>query len=170
MSKYYARIGDRDHEVVLNEKRDELWIELNERPIQVDVATSSDTATFFSLILNGVSYDITAEQLNGGEYYVTVQGEAYSVEVEDERSRALKAVADTGPLAHGGTIKSVMPGLITQILVQEGDTVEVGTPLAIMEAMKMENEVRSTAAGTVVKIAVHEGDTVANNAELFVVE
>lgn len=169
MPKYFARVRETDYEIVLDEKRGGLWIELNDRPIPVDVATGGDHGNFFSLILNGVSYDITAERING-EYYVTVQGEAYTVEVEDERSRALKQFSDAGPRRQGGPVRSNMPGVITQVLVQEGDVVEVGTPLAILEAMKMENEVRTRVAGTVVKVAVHAGDSVTNNQELFVIE
>ena len=166
--KYYARIGETDHEITIEERRDELWLELNGRQIRVDLV-SGQGGGFLSLILNGTSYDITAEKLNG-DYYVTVQGEAYTVAVEDERTRQLQAVTDTRTHHQSGTARSVMPGMITQVLVAEGDTVEVGQPLAIMEAMKMENEVRSPLSGTVRKVCVAVGDRVASGQDLFVIE
>lgn len=166
--KYYATIGDTDYEILFEEKRDGLWVQLNDRLVRMDVA-APESGGFFSLILNGISYDVTAERLNG-EYYVTIQGEAYTVRVEDERTRQLSAIADTRAHHAGGTVKSVMPGLITQVLVAAGDTVEMDQALAIMEAMKMENEVRSPFAGTVVRVSAQPGTTVAAGDELFVIE
>lgn len=166
--KYYASIGDTDYEIRFEEKRDELWVQLNDRLVRLDV-TGGHAVGFLSIILNGVSYDVTAEKLDD-RYYVTIQGEAYSVLVEDERTRQLKAVGGGRKQQAGGVVKSVMPGLITQVLVAEGDAVEVDAPLAIMEAMKMENEVRAPFAGVVKRVAVKPGASVASGQELFVIE
>ncbi len=166
--KYYARIGETDHEIEVTERRDELWLELNGRSIRVDLV-AGPSGGFLSLILNGVSYDITAEKLNG-EYYVTVQGEAYTVAVEDERAHQLQAVADTRTHHQSGTVRSIMPGMMTQVLVRAGDAVEAGQALAIMEAMKMENEVRSPLSGTVAKVCITVGESVTAGQDLFVIE
>lgn len=72
----------------------------------------------------------------------------------------------TAPGGHGskGDILSPLPGNMLKILVRQGDTVEKGQIVAIMEAMKMENEIESPLAGKVTKISVNEGDTVLENA------
>ena len=64
---------------------------------------------------------------------------------------------------------SVMPGIIRKVLVEEGDTVSVGQPLLILEAMKMENEIGSPAAGTVERLEVSEGATVAAGQRMVVI-
>jgi biotin carboxyl carrier protein len=67
----------------------------------------------------------------------------------------------------GGVVKSPMPGRVVKVLVQKGDQVTVGQPLLVVEAMKMENEVRAKAAGTVLDVHVAAGATVEGNAKLL---
>lgn len=77
-----------------------------------------------------------------------------------------------GPDGGGGAeeLFSPMPGVIRKLLVQTGDSVEADQPLLILEAMKMENEVRSPRAGVVGRLHVAEGDTVAAGQELAVID
>ncbi|MDE0960479.1 MAG: hypothetical protein OSB09_06840 [Planctomycetota bacterium] len=76
-----------------------------------------------------------------------------------------------GPGATGQReITSLMPGIVRKIMVAKGSTVEVGTPLLLLEAMKMENEIQSQVAGTVLGVHVTEGDAVAAGALLLVVK
>jgi biotin carboxyl carrier protein len=72
------------------------------------------------------------------------------------------------PTAAAGerVIKSPMPGRVVKVLVAKGDAVEVGQGLVVLEAMKMENEVRARAAGTVLEVHVKQGSTVEGNAKL----
>lgn len=70
----------------------------------------------------------------------------------------------------GGEIRALMPGRITSILVKEGDPVEAGAPLLILEAMKMQNEITSPIAGRVKSIRVQEGSTIKKDVALIVVE
>jgi pyruvate carboxylase subunit B len=69
----------------------------------------------------------------------------------------------------GGSIRAPMPGRITSILVKEGEAVETGTPLLILEAMKMQNELTSPTSGLVKSIHVREGDAVKKDSLLLVV-
>lgn len=69
----------------------------------------------------------------------------------------------------GGSIRAPMPGRITSILVKEGEAVETGTPLLILEAMKMQNELTSPISGLVKSIQVREGDAVKRDSLLLVV-
>jgi biotin carboxyl carrier protein len=88
------------------------------------------------------------------------------VRVESERLRAAEAAKKSGGGGAEKLIKSPMPGRIVKILVQPGDQVEAGKPLLVMEAMKMENEIKAKAAGTIGQIHVAAGDTVEGNAKL----
>ena len=69
----------------------------------------------------------------------------------------------------GGSIRAPMPGRITNILVKEGEAVETGTPLLILEAMKMQNELTSPTRGLVKSIHVREGEAVKKDSLLLVV-
>ncbi len=89
--------------------------------------------------------------------------------VEDERSRWLGALAGGGG-AGDGAVKASMPGRVVRLLVAMGDEVPPGGVVAVLEAMKMENDVKSASGGTVVEIAVSEGDAVEAGALLIRLE
>ena len=81
----------------------------------------------------------------------------HRVEVEDQ------ALAVTRPRSGDGRLKAPIPGLITRLMVQQGDTVEVGQPLLVLEAMKMENEIRATRPGVIATLHVGIGQSVIRN-------
>jgi glutaconyl-CoA/methylmalonyl-CoA decarboxylase subunit gamma len=88
-------------------------------------------------------------------------GDVLAVEVKSAQQAALEAALASASGGGGsGTIKAPMPGRVVRVLVAEGDAVQADVPLLIVEAMKMENEVRATAAGVVRRLSVAAGDTV----------
>ena len=89
-------------------------------------------------------------------------GEVSSLEVRTAQQAALlEALAEGGHAGDGSAIvKAPMPGRVVRILVEVGDDVALDDPVAIVEAMKMENEVRATAPGRIAKVGVAAGDTV----------
>lgn len=115
-----------------------------------------------SIIVDGRSYE--ARVRNGAVY---VNGARYNVEVEDPRAPKVRAAAG---LEARQTLKAAMPGKIVRVLVSEGDEVTVGQGIAVVEAMKMQNEVRSPKAGRVVSVGVKEGAAVNAGDVLAVVE
>jgi biotin carboxyl carrier protein len=109
-----------------------------------------------------------AEKRQGrGRYTLWVDGYRFEVEALDERTRAIRDLsaanaAPTGP----APIIAPMPGLIVRVNVSVGDRVEAGQGIVVMEAMKMENELRATAPGTVQTIEVVAGTAVEKGALL----
>ena len=96
-----------------------------------------------------------------GRYALWTDGHRFEVEALDERRRTIhdltgQGAADRGPKA----LMAPMPGLIVRLNVKVGDAVQPGQPLVVMEAMKMENELRATAAGTVSVLRVAVGTAV----------
>ena len=90
------------------------------------------------------------------------------VEVTDERTLRLDAGRSQLTTPSGDRfIKAPIPGLIINILVKEGDEIGANEPVIILEAMKMENELRSSRAGTVVEIMFEVGESVEQGAELM---
>ena len=117
----------------------------------------------YHLLQNGLSYhcevldfDRTSKQIT-----VRINGRKFELAVRDEVDQlveqlGLSAVVDTG----AGDVHAPMPGLILDILVGEGDEIEAGTPLVVLEAMKMENVLKAEGSGTVKSIEVSKGDAV----------
>ncbi len=106
-----------------------------------------------------------------GSYTLWVDGFRYEVEALDERTRAIRelsgaAAAPTGP----APLKAPMPGMIVRVAVQVGDAVVPGQSLVVMEAMKMENELRATAAATVKAVRAQPGTAVEKGAVLLELE
>ncbi|UCF31295.1 MAG: biotin/lipoyl-binding protein [bacterium] len=121
-----------------------------------------------SLLIDGQSYqvDIHSEK---DCHRVLIEGEHFDFELFDERKTLLKSAAGLG--AEGvQEIKTSMPGKIVKILVSEGDEVQQGDGLVIVEAMKMENEMKSPKAGVVKRVGIKEGEAVESGAVLVVVE
>ncbi|TMA89336.1 MAG: biotin/lipoyl-binding protein, partial [Deltaproteobacteria bacterium] len=115
------------------------------------------------------SFEIEVDNTDD-EYRVLVDGRNYRIHLVDER-RVRVGGAQSGVELQGRQRVSVpMPGKVIAVLVSEGDAVEKGQGLVIVEAMKMENEVRSPIAGAVKEIKVKPGETVEGGAVLVVVE
>ncbi len=106
-----------------------------------------------------------------GRYLLWSDRYRFEVEALDERTRAIRALSGAGKADEGPeTLVAPMPGLIVRVGVQVGDVVEVGQGLVVMEAMKMENELRAASAGTVVSIRVAPGAAVEKGAVLVELE
>ena len=121
-----------------------------------------------SIIINGRSYQVDIHT-DKDAHEVLIEGEHFEFELFDERKALLKKSAAMG--AEGvQEIKSSMPGKIVKLLTAEGDEVEQGQGLVVVEAMKMENEIKSPKGGVVKRIGVKEGEAVVAGALLIVVE
>lgn len=108
----------------------------------------------------------------GRPTYAAASGDTTPVHVMTAGEAALQAALEeaTGGAGAGGAVKAPMPGRVVKALVAEGDSVEAGQPVIIVEAMKMENEVAASGAGIVRRIAVSSGDTVDAGAVLVEIE
>ena len=102
---------------------------------------------------------------------LTIGGIGYRAEVLDEAHARLAQVAGARAGAHGRReLKAPMPGLVVKVLAEVGDTVEPHQPLVVLQAMKMENELRSAVAGTVAEIHVQDGQSVDAGTLLAVIQ
>jgi biotin carboxyl carrier protein len=96
-----------------------------------------------------------------GRYTLWVDGFRYEVEALDERTRAIRELSGATAASFGpAPLKAPMPGLVVRVAVQSGDVVVAGQGLVVMEAMKMENELRSSSAGRVKTVHVQPGTAV----------
>jgi pyruvate carboxylase subunit B len=113
------------------------------------------------LLLGKESWTVACQQLDGPRWALGAAGERLEVEVQDDRSKQIEALTGQGrkPTV-GGVIKAPMPGLVVRVEVSKGESVEPGQGLVVVEAMKMENELRAQTRGTVEQVHVKAGDRV----------
>ena len=98
-------------------------------------------------------------------------GEYFEVRVEDERMRKLRELVSKAAQGSGEQIITApIPGLITGLSVNPGDSVKAGDPLLILEAMKMENEIKSPYEGAIKSILVDKGAAVDKDQKLIIIE
>jgi pyruvate carboxylase subunit B len=106
-----------------------------------------------------------------GSYVLSLDGRRYDVEALDERTRTIRDLSAASAAAAGpAPLLAPMPGLVVRVNVQPGDQVQPGQGLVVMEAMKMENELRSQAGGTVRTVLAVPGTAVEKGAVLVELE
>ncbi len=120
---------------------------------------STGAGPIVSLILDGRSYELLV-LTDGPHVDVIHHGLGVELLVETEREYHARMVSADGDEAGDEAVRAVMPGIVVRIQVEEGERVERGQALLVLEAMKMENEIRATTTGLVGKIAVEAGQTV----------
>ena len=143
-----------------------LDVKLDGRSVEVDVLALGKT---LSVRIDGRMIDLTTEG-TPPEIGAVASGHRSYVRVESERQRAAAAAAKGGHGATDKIVKSPMPGRIVKVFVGRGDDVAQGQPLVVVEAMKMENELRSPKDGRVKDVRVQQGMTVEAGRVLVVVE
>ncbi len=117
-------------------------------------------------------YRVVVQKRQGrGRHTLWIDGYRFEAEALDERTRAIRDVSAAGARPSGpAPVRAPMPGLIVRVNVKVGDTVQAGQGIVVMEAMKMENELRATAAGTVKSVDVTPGTAVEKGALLVALE
>lgn len=165
---YVAQLADQSYAVEIEEVSPSLYkVSVDGNEFFVDGKKTGRTN--YSLIVDNRSFEIEVDK-SEDEYRVLVDGRSYHVNLVDER-RLRVGGGQASLQAQGRQRVSVpMPGKVVAVLVNVGDAVEKGQGLVIVEAMKMENEVRSPINGAVVEIRVKPGDTVEGGAVLLIVE
>ena len=138
---------------------DEHHVRFGGEVLTVDLAAVSGEP-LYSLIVNGESYEGYVFPTEDG-WQVLLFGQIYQVRVEDEREKRLRSAAQ-GANRQGTdfVLKAPMPGLIVSVQISEGQVVEKGQVLIILESMKMQNELRAPFSGKVVHIRSKEGELV----------
>jgi biotin carboxyl carrier protein len=171
---YEVNIGEKTYQLDLERenRRENRWLcKLNGREIAVDAVQVSESS--LSMLVGGTSFRIQREGgggANGGDAQrISVDGKPYEITLRDARSlrgRKRTAAGDSGPLR----IRASMPGKVVRVLAKPGDSVQVGTGILVVEAMKMQNEVRSPKDGLVKELLAREGMNVNAGDVLAVLE
>ncbi len=124
----------------------------------------------FSVTIDGQSHTVVAARLDGA-YEVSCSGVQHNVEVNTERGRLLKKYATAASRgAKRAEIHAPMPAMVIRVQVAPGDEVKEGDGLVILEAMKMENEIKAQHAGRVKSVHVEKGKAVEKGELLILME
>jgi biotin carboxyl carrier protein len=121
----------------------------------------------YSVLLDGASYEIRLIETSQG-LSAEVGGLRFSVELRDPRDTSRGARASKGPGRQN--VAAPMPGKVVRVLVNIGDSVDVGQGLVVVEAMKMQNEMKAARPGRVIEVRASAGDTVGAGDTLVILE
>jgi pyruvate carboxylase subunit B len=154
--KYFVTIGTESHEVDITGNR----VTLDGREVQADLQ-GLDGTSVHSLLMDGESHLLRARRIERERWVLNLAGRRVEASIVDERTRAIRQMtgAAAGP-SGPRPVKAPMPGLVLKIEVEVDQEVEAGQGLIIVEAMKMENELKAEAPGKVAAIHVAVGDAV----------
>lgn len=164
---YTTTINDQTYLIEIN---DDQHVTVNGVTYMVD-CESINNQTVYSLVIDGHSYEaFVSEGEAAPDWEVLIRGALYAVRVEDEREKRLRAAGGAHTAITGEyNLKAPMPGLIVGVPVHEGQTVQKGDILVILESMKMQNELKSQRAGTVTRVRVQPRQSVDQNQVLVTV-
>ena len=134
---------------------------VNGQAVEVDAGDLDSVAQVepgvYSVLVEGRSFEARAIRTERG-LRLELEGRRFTAEVRDPRDRGLKPAAALG--VGRQNVAAPMPGKVIRVLVREGDAVEVGQGLVVVEAMKMQNEMKAMRDGNVVEVRVRDGETV----------
>jgi biotin carboxyl carrier protein len=163
--RYFVTLEPNDKQIVVDLVElpsGALEAKVDGRAIDLDVA---QVGTQLNVRADGQVVDLTTEG-TPPDLGAVASGHRAFVRVESERMRAAELAKKTVSTGGERVIKSPMPGRVVKVLVARGDAVTAGQGLLVLEAMKMENEVKTKVAGTIADVHVTAGSTVEGNAKL----
>jgi biotin carboxyl carrier protein len=166
---YIANIDDKKFVVQVEEQGRGFKVSLDGKSVEAEIVDQvgiRKLPAHLCMVVENTPYDIVIES----ESAITVNGESFRVLVEDEKLQKLGQLRRE--VAHAGemTITVPMPGLVVNVEVKEGDKVTAHQGLVVVEAMKMQNEIKAPKDGVVKKVMVKNGMTVNGGDTLLVIE
>ncbi|MCL1908281.1 MAG: biotin/lipoyl-binding protein [Holophagaceae bacterium] len=167
-------IGDESHELEMYRHSGKVTMVWDGEEIPVDIVRVEPTS--YSVIIDKRSVGVNVDRLRITEdpdlhgFRGSYHSGAFEFTLQDPNKRLLAEAMAKSPQVGGDLIKAQMPGKLMKYFVKEGEEVEEGQPLFILEAMKMENEYRATKSGRVVKIHVPEGASLEIYAHILTLE
>jgi acetyl/propionyl-CoA carboxylase alpha subunit len=164
--RYFVTIGEREMEVDLTGATPLV----NGEPVEAELGAALP-GSVRHLIADGRSVALVARPGDRrGRWSLTIGGTRLNVEAVDERTRAIREMAGESADAAATTVVAPMPGLVVRLDVAVGDEVRAGQGVVVVEAMKMENELKAPGDGRVAEILVSPGQTVEKGAVMIVFE
>lgn len=165
--QFEAKIGESGFDILLNMEDSQATI--NEEQIGFEIVEKNSVQIIFRS--GDKLHKISNITIDGSSIECTVDGKWINADLKDEQQLLLERLGfKTNAEKSVGSLQAPMPGKILELLVEEGAEVELGDPVVILEAMKMENELKAPCAGTIAQITVTTGTNVEKNQLLIEIE
>ncbi|NJN64831.1 MAG: biotin/lipoyl-binding protein [Acidobacteria bacterium] len=162
--KFKGFIGDREHDVDVEAIEGGYAVTVDGIRHEIDAVACE--GSFYSLLRGNQSYDVSVRESGRDTLAVRHGGYRCDVRLVDPLAVAASAHGDEG----SAEITAIMPGRVVKFLVEEGQEVEAGQGVLVLEAMKMENEVQAPRRGRLARVLVRAGATVESGEVLAIVE
>ena len=167
--KLQAQVGDQKHDIEIRRDAGRVFARVGDREYELEVSQPEPNVYLFKE--NGRIHEFFVAPGTSPDSPVNVSGRNGEVEVKLIDPKRLRGGSAAGGAADGtAEIKTMMPGKVVRVIAIPGDQVEKGDPVLVVEAMKMQNDLRSPKTGTVKEIRVEEGTTVGAGQVLAVIE
>ena len=158
--KYHVQVGGRDFEVEVDGER----VRVGDEQLTAHLLAIPGTP-LMRLAVNGTTRTFAVSRGPQG-WELQHDGRRWIAEVADERTQNLKRLIGPARRSDGGLVRAPMPGLVLRLEVEVGQKIASGAGLLVLEAMKMENEIRANSGGTIKQIFVQPGQPVDKGASL----
>ena len=170
MPRYEVTIGERVVKVDVRSADDGVFVRVDDAD-EVRADLHQLHGALHALQFGEAHDEIMAARRDASEVQLAIRGMQYSAEVVDEAHARLASMAGARGAGHTHLeLKAPMPGLLVRLLCAVGDDVEAGQPLAVLQAMKMENELSLARGGKVTALNAEAGKTVEQGQVLVVLE
>lgn len=161
---YIVKVDDREYELTIERRGNIFVVHVNKKEIHAEIAAPL-RGSQMSLIIKDKLYNVVFD----AENHIMVNEEEFATEVVDKHIHKLMKASPTASEKKEITVTVPMPGLVIEVEVNEGDTVSAGQGLIIVEAMKMQNEIKAPIDGIVKQILVKKGQSVNSREKLMII-
>jgi len=166
MAEFIVKINRRKFDIDSKSKKE---IQIDGVDCELDIINIDEHQ--YSVLFNNQVFEFIIEQQSATQYTVDLKGESHNISIEDERDLLLNKFENQDKTSSRLLeVKAPMPGLVLKVEVEVGQKVKIGTGLVILEAMKMENEIRSLVDGKVKEIKVKEKSAIEKGETLIILE
>lgn len=166
--KLIVRLGEREEEVRVCRQAETWRVTVGQRTYEVDAAAAREGLS--SLLIEGGQHEVAVRRQDESSWWVSTAQGGCSVEVADPLTHLARLTRGGESGRRKLKATAYMPGRVVTLLAAEGDEVAAGQGVLVLEAMKMENEIRAEYAGTLTKIHVQPGQAVDTGNPLFELE
>lgn len=125
----------------------------------------------YKLKLDNKIFHVTANKISNGKYAFLIDGHYFETSVKTRLEEEITRMLNNAAATNGASdVRSPMPGLILDVYKKNGDKVQIGDPIFLLEAMKMENEIKSNSEGVITDLSIKKGDSVEKNQLLMCIK
>lgn len=166
MTDYFVISDNKETKITLNSGS-----ELTAGDVHYDYELKEINCNNFQLKLGDKTYNVMISEEQDERPLIFINGHYFELDVKTGlEKKAAEIIQKSGKAGPSTAVKSPMPGMVLKVVKEEGDDIEIGDTVMILEAMKMENNIKATFSGKLKKIMVDENSPVDKGTELFVIE